>query len=100
MIRAAVVGVLTFVFVWIGQAHPGFFTDFDNPRSARVGPRKYAGRPFSVPGIPMAITSAASLGEHNDGILHEVAALSAAEIESLAAEGVIATAPRPEEPRP
>lgn len=78
----------------------GFFTDFDNPRSARVGPRKYAGRPFRVPGIPMAINSAASLGEHNDGILREVAALSAAEVESLATAGVIATAPRPEEPRP
>jgi crotonobetainyl-CoA:carnitine CoA-transferase CaiB-like acyl-CoA transferase len=78
----------------------GFFNDFDNPRCPRVGPRKYAGRPFRVPGIPMAITSAASLGEHNDGILREVAALSTAEIDALARSGVIATAPRPEEPRP
>jgi crotonobetainyl-CoA:carnitine CoA-transferase CaiB-like acyl-CoA transferase len=78
----------------------GFFNDFDNPRCPRVGPRKYAGRPFRVPGIPMAITSAASLGEHNDGILREVAALSTAEIDALARSGVIATAPRPEDPRP
>jgi hypothetical protein len=27
--RAAVVGVLTFLFVWQGQTPPGFFTDFD-----------------------------------------------------------------------
>jgi hypothetical protein len=27
--RAVLVGVLTFLFVWIGQSPPGFFTDFD-----------------------------------------------------------------------
>jgi formyl-CoA transferase/succinyl-CoA--D-citramalate CoA-transferase len=78
----------------------GFFTNFDNPACPRVGPRKYAGRPFRVPGIPMEITGAASLGQHNDGILREVAALSNREIEALATSGVTATAPRAEEPRP
>ena len=78
----------------------GFFTDFDNPHCPRVGPRKYAGRPFRLPGISMAIRSAASLGEHNAGILRDVAGLSTQEIEDLATTGVIATAPRPEEPRP
>jgi benzylsuccinate CoA-transferase BbsF subunit len=78
----------------------GFFTDFDNPNCPWVGPRKYAGRPFRVPGIPMAIGSAASLGEHNDEILRNVAGLTAEEIESLTAAGVIATVPRPEEPSP
>ena len=78
----------------------GFFSEFDNPNAPRVGPRKYAGRPFRDPGIPMAITSAAALGEHNGAVLREVAGLSAAEIESLAVSGVIATTPRPEEQSP
>lgn len=78
----------------------GFFSEFDNPNAPRVGPRKYAGRPFRDPGIPMGITSAAALGEHNGAILREVAGLSAAEIEALAASGVIATTPRTEEQSP
>lgn len=78
----------------------GFITEFDNPNAPRVGPRKYAGRPFRDPGIPMAITSAAALGEHNGAVLREVAGLSGAEIEALAASEVIATTPRTEEQSP
>jgi len=87
----------------VGDPHlnqRGFFTDFDNPNCPRVGPRKYAGRPFRVPGIPMVICSVASLGEHNSGVLQDVAGLDTEEIDGLAASGVIAREPRPEEPSP
>lgn len=87
----------------VGDPHlnqRGFISEFDNPNAPRVGPRKYAGRPFRNPKIPMAICSVAALGEHNGQVLRDVAGLSAGEIEALAAEGVISTAPRPEEPRP
>ena len=58
------------------------------------GRRAYAGRPFRIPGIPMAIRHTASLGEHNEAVLREVAGLSPDEIRKLAEQGVIADRPR------
>jgi benzylsuccinate CoA-transferase BbsF subunit len=64
------------------------------------GPRTYAGRPFRIPGVSMAIRSVANLGEHNEAVLREVAGLSEKEISALAADGVISNRPRPEERAP
>ena len=64
------------------------------------GPRTYAGRPFRIPGISMAIRHTADLGEHNEKVLREVAGLSDDEIRALAANGVISNRPRPEEKAP
>jgi crotonobetainyl-CoA:carnitine CoA-transferase CaiB-like acyl-CoA transferase len=64
------------------------------------GPRMYAGRPFRMPGLSMAIRHIADLGEHNEAVLRDVAGLSSAEIGALAAEGVISNRPRPEEKAP
>jgi benzylsuccinate CoA-transferase BbsF subunit len=64
------------------------------------GTRTYAGRPFRIPGISMAIRHAADLGEHNEVVLREVAGLSNEEIGALAAEGVIADRPRADEKAP
>ena len=64
------------------------------------GPRTYAGRPFRMPGLSMAIRHAAALGEHNELVLREVAGLSRQEIDALAAAGVISNRPRAEEKAP
>jgi benzylsuccinate CoA-transferase BbsF subunit len=64
------------------------------------GARKYAGRPFRIPGISMAIRHTANLGEHNEKVLREVGGLSADEIAKLAADGVISNRPRPDEKAP
>ena len=64
------------------------------------GLRTYAGRPFRIPGVSMAIRHAADLGEHNEAVLREVAGLSPEEIGALAADGVISNRPRPEEKAP
>jgi benzylsuccinate CoA-transferase BbsF subunit len=64
------------------------------------GPRLYAGRPFRMPGLSMAIRHTADLGEHNEAVLRDVAGLSSAEIAALAADGVISNRPRPEEKAP
>jgi crotonobetainyl-CoA:carnitine CoA-transferase CaiB-like acyl-CoA transferase len=64
------------------------------------GLRQYASRPFRIPGLSMAIRHAANLGEHNEEVLREVAGLSREEINSLAADGVIANRPRAEERAP
>ena len=78
----------------------GYLWEFDNPNAPEAGPRTYAGRPFRTPEIPMAITKAAALGQDNEAVLQEIAGLSPEEIASLAEEGVIASAPRPDERRP
>jgi crotonobetainyl-CoA:carnitine CoA-transferase CaiB-like acyl-CoA transferase len=78
----------------------GYLQAFTNPNAPRVGPRIYAGRPFRMPHIPMAIHRVAALGEHNEQILRELAGLSPAEIKDLADQGVIASRPRPTEPAP
>ncbi len=64
------------------------------------GLRTYAGRPFRIPGMSMAIRHTADLGEHNEVVLREVAGLSQEEIQALAAAGVIANRPRAEEQAP
>ena len=64
------------------------------------GLRTYAGRPFRVPGLSMAIRHAADLGEHNEEVLREVAGLTQAEISALAQDGVISNKPRAEEKAP
>jgi formyl-CoA transferase len=64
------------------------------------GLRTYAGRPFRMPGLSMAIRHVADLGEHNEMVLREVAGLSREEISVLAADGVISNRPRAEEKAP
>ena len=64
------------------------------------GRRAFAGRPFRIPGISMAIRHVPTLGEHNETVLREVAGLSQEEISALAAEGVISTRPRADEKAP
>ena len=62
--------------------------------------RTYAGRPFRMPGLSMAIRHAAALGEHNEEVLREVAELSREEISALAADGVISDRPKAGEKAP
>ena len=64
------------------------------------GLRRYAGRPFRIPGVSTAIRHTADLGEHNETVLREVAGLTDAEINALAADGVIWNRPRPDEKAP
>jgi benzylsuccinate CoA-transferase BbsF subunit len=64
------------------------------------GLRTYAGRPFRIPQVSMAIRQVAGLGEHNEVVLREVAGFTKDEIRALAAEGVISNRPRPEERAP
>ena len=64
------------------------------------GRRTYAGRPFRMPGLSMAIRHVADLGEHNEVVLREVAGLSQEEISALAADGVISNRPRADEKAP
>ena len=80
--------------------HRGFFWEFDNPHSPRVGPRIFAGRPFRIPGIPMGLDHVAALGEHNTAVLEEIGGLSSEEIENLAQAGVISDRPKPAESAP
>jgi benzylsuccinate CoA-transferase BbsF subunit len=72
----------------------GYFECFTNANAPRVGPRLYAGRPFRLPKLPVAMTLVAALGQHNLQILRDVAELSEADIQHLIAAGVIATRPR------
>ncbi|MFB3097547.1 MAG: hypothetical protein ACE1ZZ_02605, partial [Dehalococcoidia bacterium] len=78
----------------------GFFQEFNNLNCPHLGSRTYAGRPFRMPEIPMVIEHAASLGEHNQQVLRELAGLSQEEIGDLHQAGVIADRPKPDEPRP
>lgn len=64
------------------------------------GLRTYAGRPFRMPGLSMAIRHTADLGEHNEVVLREVAGLSQEEISALSADGVISNRPRADERAP
>lgn len=76
----------------------GFLQDFE--ASPAAGPRAFAGRPFRLPGLPMAIRNVAALGEHNAAVLREVGGLSEDEISALAADGVISNRPGAEEKAP
>ena len=78
----------------------GYIEEFENVNAPQAGPRKYAGRPFRMPGIPMSIRSVAALGEHNVETLRDIAGLSEEEIAALADEGIISTLPLPTESRP
>lgn len=64
------------------------------------GMRTYAGRPFRIPRIPIAIRHVAKLGEHNEAVLREVAGLTSQEIRALESDGVIANRPRADERAP
>ena len=64
------------------------------------GTRTLSGRPFRIPGVPMAIRHVADLGEHNEAVLKEVAGLSREKISALAKDGVISSRPRAEEKAP
>ena len=77
-----------------------YIEEFENVNAPQAGPRKYAGRPFRMPGVAMGIQSVAALGEHNEEILKEIAGLSQKEITSLADDGIISNLPLPMESRP
>jgi benzylsuccinate CoA-transferase BbsF subunit len=77
-----------------------FLQTFERTPHASTGARTYAGRPFRIPGMPMAIRQVAALGEHNAVVLREVAGLSAGEIQALADAGVVADRPRADEQTP
>ncbi len=87
----------------VGDPHlkeRGFFQEFNNLNCPHLGARTYAGRPFRMAEIPMVIKHAASLGEHNQQVLRELAGLSPEEIGQLHQAGVITDRPKPDEPRP
>jgi benzylsuccinate CoA-transferase BbsF subunit len=68
---------------------------FTNTNAPTVGPRVYAGRPFrTLPEAPLALHLVSALGQHNVEILHDVAALSEADIQGLVEAGVLAMQPR------
>ena len=77
-----------------------YIEEFENVNAPQAGPRKYAGRPFRMPGVSMGIQSVAALGEHNEEILKEIAGLSQEEIASLTDDGIISDLPLPTEARP
>jgi benzylsuccinate CoA-transferase BbsF subunit len=65
----------------------GFFVDVPHPE---VGARHHAGIPWKLSRTPCAVDAPAPrLGEHNEPVLREILGYSAAEIESLAREGVL-----------
>jgi benzylsuccinate CoA-transferase BbsF subunit len=64
------------------------------------GRRTYAGRPFRLAGLSMAIRQVADLGEHNEAVLREMAGLSPEQISALVADGVVSNRPRAGEPAP
>jgi len=78
----------------------GYIEEFENVNASQAGLRKYAGRPFRMPGISFAIRSVAALGEHNVETLRDIGGLSEEEIADLANEGVISTKPLPTEAAP
>ena len=78
----------------------GYIEEFTNLNAPQAGPRKYAGSPFRMPGISLAIRHVAALGEHNVETLRDVAGLPEEEIAALAEEGIISTQPLPTETPP
>ena len=77
-----------------------YLWEFANPQAREVGPRIFAGRPFTDSGNPMSLNKVAGLGENNEAILSELAGLSPSEIKGMEADGVIFGAPRLDEARP
>ena len=87
----------------VGDPHlneRGFFQEFHNLNCPHLGGRTYAGRPFRMADVPMVIKHAATLGEHNNQVLRDLAGLSPEEIDRLYQAGVIGDRPKPDEPRP
>ena len=78
----------------------GYLEEFQNIHAGYAGPRTYAGRPFRIPRIPMAINHVAALGEHNVSVLRDLAQLSDSEISSLTEDGIVSTRPLPTEAAP
>lgn len=78
----------------------GYFETFANKKTPAAGPRKLAGRPFRMSGFSIALRDVPALGEHNRKVLQSIGGLSDAEIERLVEQGVVHTAPKPDEPRP
>jgi benzylsuccinate CoA-transferase BbsF subunit len=65
----------------------GFFVDLPHPE---VGKRHHAGIPWKLSATPCAVAAPAPcLGEHSREVLREVLGYSAAEIESLEADGAL-----------
>ena len=77
-----------------------YIEEFENVNAPQAGPRKYAGRPFRMPGVYMGIHSVAALGEHNAEILRDIAGFSQEEIALLADDGIISNQPLPTETPP
>ena len=77
-----------------------YFEVFDNENAPQVGPRKYAGRPFRIPRIPVSLSRVAALGQHNMKVLREIAGMPDSEIEQLVKLGILNTAPKPTEQKP
>jgi len=78
----------------------GYLEEFESIHARHAGPRTYAGRPFRIPRIPMAINHVAALGEHNVAVLRDMAQLSVSEISGLAEDGIVSTRPLPTEAAP
>ena len=78
----------------------GYYDNFDNKFQPQVGPRKYAGRPFRIPNIPVSLHQSPNLGQQNTKVLKEMGGLTEGEIEQLVELGIINTRPRPTEETP
>ena len=70
-----------------------FFLTVENKAVPSVGPRQFAGRPFRSSRIPTGIDTVATLGEHNEQILTQLAGYSPEGIADLYEAGVIANKP-------
>ena len=77
-----------------------FFQRYDNLQCPDVGARIYAGRPFKMNGVSMDIKSSASLGEHNEILLHDLGDQYENKFSQLYDSGVISNRPQDDETRP
>ena len=71
----------------------GYYQTIENEVHPRVGPRKFPGRPFRIPGIPLRMERSADLGEHNLKVLKDIGGLAEDEIVELYEQGVLSTRP-------
>ena len=77
-----------------------FFQRYDNLHCPDVGARVYAGRPFKMTGVSMDIKGSASLGEHNEILLHDLGDRYRNELPQLYDSGIISNRPQDDETRP
>ena len=77
-----------------------FFQRYDNLQCPDVGARIYAGRPFKMDGVSMDIKGSASLGEHNELLLHGLGDQYGNDLSQLYDSGVISNRPQDDETRP